>query len=331
MRRSSKEVAMPQQPQRPSPRAPLHNPKTSSSDSSGARTTRRSSPNPESTRRRSPRTPFKRKKMGTKASDLEAKLGRAQEELRKIKEQLVSAESAKNDVQDELAEAKKKLPAPMAATTGDQVDLDQKNSGEPDNDEPPPEEPGLHVEEDEGTVNLAEEKVAEEEHRAKLEEEGELERCWTENASLKKQLMEAEKRAVAAENRAEETAQQLSRSGEELAEAKLKASQLQERLESVEWARASLEAEMKKTKVQADQWRKAAEEAAAVLAPTGAAAWPRATAWPAAMGYEVGDGVFTSLWSPLATVEMDMARVEKKTGGIRMFGDLWKKKGPQRF
>ena len=61
--------------------------------------------------------------------------------------------------------------------------------------------------------------------------------------------MDAEKRAVAAENRAEETALQLSRSGEELAEAKLKASQLRERLQSVEWARASLEAEMKRTKV----------------------------------------------------------------------------------
>lgn len=263
-----------------------------------------------------------------RASDLESKLGRAQEELRKIKEQLVSAESAKKDVQHELAEAKKKLPAPMA-TTGDQADVDQKISGEPDSHEPPPEEPALPVEENEGTVDLAEEKVAEEEHRAKLAEEGELERCWTENASLRKQLVDAEKRAVAAENRAEETALQLSRSGEELAEAKLKASQLRERLQSVEWARASLEAEMKRTKVQADQWRKAAEEAAAVLAPAAGAAWPRATAWSAE---EAGGGVFTSLWSPLATVEVgDMAKLEKKAGGIRMFGDLWKKKAPQRF
>lgn len=57
-RSTSKEVVTPQQPQRPPPRAPLHHPKTISSDYSGAPTTRRSSPNPESTHRRSPRTPL---------------------------------------------------------------------------------------------------------------------------------------------------------------------------------------------------------------------------------------------------------------------------------
>ena len=196
--------------------------------------------------------------------------------------QLVSAEAAANDVQQELVETKRKIK-------------------EEEEDYMPPQS------EENVTTEFAE-----------------LEKWQTENESLKKQLLEAEARAGAAETRADAAALKLNQYEKDLEEVKLRASQLQERFQSVEWARTSLEAEMKKMKIQAEQWRKAAEAAAAVLTPANASSdWPRAKC--ESMDKPVYYAISDSLWSPLTPVEADVARTEKKGGGIRLLGDFWKK------
>lgn len=55
------------------------------------------------------------KKRGTRVADLETKLTRAQEELKKLREQLVSTEAAKKEAQEALEEAKKRIPAAVTS------------------------------------------------------------------------------------------------------------------------------------------------------------------------------------------------------------------------
>ena len=50
---------------------------------------------------------MQKKRAGTKVLELETKLGKVQGELKKLREQLVSAEAAKKDAQVALEEAKK--------------------------------------------------------------------------------------------------------------------------------------------------------------------------------------------------------------------------------
>ncbi|XP_078429223.1 uncharacterized protein LOC144701308 [Wolffia australiana] len=261
------------------------------------------------TNRRSPRTPLQeiparnQNKINPRGSDLEAKLSNAQEALRKIKLQLDSAEAATLDVQLELAASKKLsedeslLPteaAVEAATTAAEIDRWQ-------------------LENERLKRQLSE---AEAEARAAATA-AELDRWRLENERLKRQLAEAETKAVAAEARANEAELQLTKSRDELAEAELKASQLQEQLQAVEWTRAALDAEMSKTRVQAEQWRKAAEAAAAVLTPA-----EDTSRQPE----RLAAAEISSLWSPpLATIDPEMIRAERKISGIRTLREIWKK------
>jgi predicted nucleic acid-binding Zn-ribbon protein len=105
-------------PQRQSPRGP-HPLRTSSSDSDPLHhrpTTERS---PKLADRRSPRSAqtdsLGQKKLGTRIADLESQLGQAQQELKILKDQLVSAEAAKKEAQEELEKKSKKpvVPEPV--------------------------------------------------------------------------------------------------------------------------------------------------------------------------------------------------------------------------
>ncbi|KAL5673760.1 hypothetical protein ACJX0J_018066, partial [Zea mays] len=108
-------------PLRTSQRAPLHLKTTACSEANGAHhrpVADRSSP------RVSPRSPLPEKKRaaGTRVAELEGKLGKVQEELKKLREQLASAEAAKKDAQVALEEAKKRVgtkgsPASTTTTT----------------------------------------------------------------------------------------------------------------------------------------------------------------------------------------------------------------------
>ncbi|XP_044473948.1 interactor of constitutive active ROPs 1 [Mangifera indica] len=103
-------------PQRQSPRGP-HQLRTSSSDSDPPHHRPIADRSPKLGDRRSPRggphsDPVHQKKLGTRIADLESQLGQAQEELKVLKDQLVSAEAAKKEAQEELEKKTKKSKAP---------------------------------------------------------------------------------------------------------------------------------------------------------------------------------------------------------------------------
>ncbi|CAL9074748.1 unnamed protein product [Musa acuminata var. zebrina] len=92
------------QPQRA---APLHLKTNSEANSHQRSVDRRAKPED----RRSPRSPLHEKKRGTGVSDVETKLGEAQEELKMLRDRLALAEAAKLDAQRALEMAKKQIPS----------------------------------------------------------------------------------------------------------------------------------------------------------------------------------------------------------------------------
>lgn len=166
-----------------------------------------------------------------------------------------------------------------------------------------------------------------------LEKEKELENLLAENENLKKKAEEISENAVAAARAQEE---KLGSVEEELKESQTKVERLGEQLETLEETRAALEAEMKRLRVQTEQWQKAAEAAAAVLA-TGAEMMGgrRMPERCGSVDKHLGasGGGFAGWGSLLMGGEMDeegMGRGKRRVSGIRMFGDLWKKKGHQK-
>ncbi|GMJ10019.1 ROP interactive partner 2, interactor of constitutively active ROP4 [Hibiscus trionum] len=370
-------------PQRQSPRG-THQVRSSSSDSDPPQhrpITDRSSPKVGD--RRSPRgapqsDPLNQKKLGTRIADLESQLGQAQEELKNLKHQLVSAEAAKKEAQQELENKTKKPKAPepnekispkrirdsKRSDCSIKDEVSEDNQRETDVFEVPVEkaavEPKVEVEE----VDQAEEKTeaieistaspAESEPekpslhdlalkndeinmlKSKLEEkEKELSVLTLENEDLKKRLDEASLNISNAKAKEEEVTLKLGQVGEELGASKTDAAQLKEKLESVEEQKEALEAEMKKLRVQTEQWRKAADAAAAILSG-GMEMNGRISNRCSSMDKHFG-GVFETpaaggfagyVGSPGLGDDMDdgFGSGKRKGSGIKMFGDLWKKK-----
>ncbi|XP_058101077.1 interactor of constitutive active ROPs 1-like [Magnolia sinica] len=371
-------------PERRSPRVPLQL-RTSSSESDGVHSSMTNRPTVDrspklSSDRRSPRNPIAEKKRGTRISDLETQLGQAQEELKKLKEQLASSEAAKKEVQEELENTKKQIPAEDPPQTDEtpqihetqekkSIDIALAKSCEEENafDENSPEtdvfevpavpgpvsvEPNIevgHTPEQEDyetkpTEECSEALLAEMEKPvdspesaeiAKLnvklaEKDEELESFCAENDELKRQVSEAAAEASVARAKEEEAALKLTHMGMELEESKARMAQLTEELKTVEGAKLALETEMKKLRVQTEQWRKAADAAAAVLAG-GADMNGRVAERCSSMDKHLGgyDPVgYTGFGSPMADDSDDgLGGGKRKGSGIRMFGDLWKKKG----
>lgn len=171
------------------------------------------------------------------------------------------------------------------------------------------------------------------------EKKKELESMSNENDDLKNQLTEAVSKVKTYETKEEGMAMQVKKLSEELEASKGNGEKLNEKLKSVEEEKAGLESEMKKLRVQTEQWRKAADAAAAVLAGgfdmSAAARVPERCG---SMDKHFGGGTFETpggryhgyVGSPGMVDDLDDgfgSGKKKGSSGIRMFGDLWKKKG----
>ncbi|KAL6614492.1 hypothetical protein ACP70R_036762 [Stipagrostis hirtigluma subsp. patula] len=373
-------------PQRASPRAPLHLKTTASSEANGAHhraVVDRASPKLGD--RHSPRSPLpEKKRAGTRVAELEAKLGKVQDELKKLREQLASAEAAKKDAQVALEEAKKRVGTKGSPASSATSPLSspapgvegQKKAEELKVPQPPAEEEESSINspatdvyevvraESVGKENqsaaiaaedgealscgdkaaLAEKEVEEEETKKMIEEERsataetdaaekespevtelkaklmekdmEIAVLAAENADLKKQAGEA---AEAAKKAEEDAAAKAALAEHDLKEGAAREARMGEQLKASEAAREALEGEMRRLRVQTEQWRKAAEAAAAVLGGDNHLAGLHGLA---------GNG---NGWGSPATMpddgDDDAFGGKRKGAGIRMLGDLWKKKG----
>ncbi|XP_077249541.1 interactor of constitutive active ROPs 4-like [Tasmannia lanceolata] len=331
-------------PQRQSPRVPLQL-RTSSSESDGHHSTNRPIIDRSSklSDRRSPRGPLTEKKRGPRIADLESQLSQTQEELKKLKEQVASAEAAKREAQEELEMTKKQIPEEKIPQQKDETNDSQtkshqtetfinENSPETDVFEVPavimPVEP--KVEKDAEPIDEFKEALAEPEPEPEnvevVELKAKLERFSSENDELKRKVLEVEAEVSMARAREEEAGLKLSRMGEELDEAVARAARVKLELEAAEGAKLVLETEMGRMKVQTEQWRKAADAAAAVLSGGVEMNGGVRERCGSMMGFE-SDG-YSGFGSPMADGFDDgLGGGKRKGGGMRVFGDLWKKKG----
>lgn len=363
-------------PQRQSPRGP-HQLRTSSSDSDPLHHRPIADRSPKLGERRSPRgtqsEALNQKKLGTRIADLESQLGQAQEELKVLKDQLVSAEAAKKEAQDELVKkavqsvvvekfqekcTSKNAQETNKTETKPQQVVPDDNQQETDVFEVPIEKltiefskPADKSEKEtqpfEDSNAPAVSKPSVEEHeltlkndeiallKSSLEEKGkELESMSNEKENLKNQLNEAVSKVSAAETKEEGMTLQLKQLREELEASKVNADKLDEKLKSVEAEKEGLESEMKKLRVQTEQWRKAADAAAAVLAggvDMSARIPERCGSMDKHFGgtFETPAGRYNGyVGSPGMADDLDdgFGSGKRKGSGIRMFGDLWKKR-----
>ena len=285
--------------------------------------------------------PLGQKKLGGRISDLESQLGQAQEELRLLKEQLASAEAVKKQAQDELLRDnnKSKKPNPLARVKGsaseagtvDRDEIPGDVQKETDVFEVPVEKIELVEEEEADKSGAKEDEIKM--LKAKLYDmEKEHESLGKENESLKNQLSDSASEMSNVKANEEEMASKVSRIGEELEESRAKTAHLKERLESTEEAKAALENEMKKLRVQTEQWRKAADAAAAVLSGefemngrdrygSGEKCFANGSFDPSAVvGFVEPSGMGDDS-------EDGLGSGKRKSSGMKMFGELWKKKG----
>ncbi|CAF2060533.1 unnamed protein product [Brassica napus] len=271
--------------------------------------------------RRSPRSggphsdPLTQKKLGSRISGLESQLGQAQEELRLLKEQLSKAEAAKKRVQEELHKKRSKKPNPNAL---ERDDIPGDGHQETDVFEVVPAEKAKEVDDEEHQINVLKARLYDLEiERVSLSKE---------NESLKDQLKKTDSEMSCAKAKEDEIALKMSQIRAELEESNENTAQLKKKLESVEEGKESLEAEMEKLIVQTEQWKKAADAAAAVLS--------RGVGMNGGFSEQCGSmekhfaGRFVG--SPgMAADDWDdgSGSGKKKGSGMKMFGDLWRKKG----
>lgn len=364
-------------PQRQSPRAPSQL-RTSSSESDPLHHRPVTDRSPKLGDRRSPRgaqsDPPNQRKLGTRIADLESQLGQAQDELKSLKGQLVSAEAAKKAAQEQL-EKKTKKPTVVESDQIQETNNDNDNRINPSHEiqdddemketdvfevpvekltvEPPPSVEICHPSTEDDLkssslspdepvkpsfeeLNLKDEEISS--LKSKLEEkEKELEVFSQENENLKKELNEKMQEISSTKAKEDETSLKLDQVTQELETSKNDGLNLKEKLEATEKAKEALETEMKKLRVQTEQWRKAADAAAAILAGGGVEMNGRRL--PDRCGsmdkhfgnvFEPGVGGYGSyMGSPGLVDDSDdvFGHGKRKGSGIKMFGDLWKKKG----
>ncbi|KAJ1689799.1 hypothetical protein LUZ63_013954 [Rhynchospora breviuscula] len=366
-------------PQRSSPRVPLKLKTTVTTESNGVSNHRERSMvdrSPKIHDHRSPRSnsPLHEKKRGTRVADLETKLGKAQEELKKLREQLASAEAAKKDAQNALETAKKHVGRSDSIVTGEPVteeienlevesknqELEIKESTEVteakfeviesvnsvvtsttdvfevivpvetlvENKENVGRIEGEQVEkgkeeeeEDKDAMKIIEEAVLIQE----VKEDNKEEKQISELAELKVILLEREKEIEALS----EEKTEMKRKAEEAME---QANKMEETMRVAVAAKEALEAEMRRLRVQTDQWRKAAEAAAAVLA-NGDCDMVPGRCGSMEKGFfgsgGNGNGGYGYAWGSPGVGEEDEGK-RRSGSGMRMFGELWKKRGQQK-
>ncbi|KAF5201228.1 Interactor of constitutive active rops [Thalictrum thalictroides] len=339
--------------------------------------------------RRSPRgsqsDSLHQKKLGPRVADLESQLGQAQEELKKLKNQLASTEAAKKEAQEELGKKKKDPDVPeneeeqaLAAPPppAEIQEINQKNNSGPiespddnscetdvfevpmatvlDKNITVPGKVNEHEDNESKIVEKSPEAVPSEIEKPSLEDiillkdemtslkskleekDKEVELLQVENAILTTKLIELEAEVTSARVKEEEGELKLSQTGVELEATKVSVARLSQELEAVVKVKDTLESEMKTMKVQTEQWRKAADAAAAVLSG-GIDMNAKFTGRCGSMDKHVVSGSVFELpgaytgyeGSPLMNDDLDdrYGNGKRKGSGIRMFGDLWKKKG----
>ncbi|KAL8189212.1 hypothetical protein R6Q57_028778 [Mikania cordata] len=294
---------------------------------------------------RSPRSahsePLNQKKLGTRIAGLETQLEQAQGELKILKDQVATAEVAKKEAQKELE--RKRVPVQDARSspsdsnneTDEVHESPDDNQNETDVFEVPVEMvTGQTCDQDELKVNISPESPRfEEAIAAKNEEisslkqmieekEVKLEALGQENDDLKRQLTEANAQMSFSMVKEQKLNKELTRIEEEFKKSKNDGIQLEEKLKEVEGAKEVLETEMKKLRVQTEQWRKAADAAASVLAGGGMDVNHERCG---SMEKHYGGMYEGFVGSPLS--DDGFGNVKRKGSGMRMFGDLWKKKG----
>ncbi|XP_057540284.1 interactor of constitutive active ROPs 4 [Amaranthus tricolor] len=351
-------------PQKPSPtraRAPRHL-RTSSSNSDPLHHRPMTDKSPRIGTQSDP--PAHKKKLGTRITDLETQLVQAQHELKSLKHQLSSAETAKKQAQAELhkkgskiqtvtkprsvVEIRKKVSrgecdyeVPVSRETDVFEVLVEKKLVEDDVKEMKSQDSLISEEPEKEKVSLCDEAVSRNEELDRLralidEKENQMRGVIEENDTLKKELDEAKSSIALDRTREEEMAAKVKRLEENLEVSRAKEGQLKEKLVDTEAAKELLEDEMKRMKVQTEQWRKAADAAASVLAG-GVDTKGRMSERCASM-----DNHFNSIFEapPISgfggyvgslddddDAEDSFGGGKKKGSGIRMLGDLWKKKG----
>ncbi|KAL8142242.1 hypothetical protein V2J09_015274 [Rumex salicifolius] len=333
-------------PQKISPVGPRRQRTTSSSESDHKTNTERS---PNLIMRGSLSDPLGQKKLGTRVSCLETQLIQAQKELKNLKQQLSSAEVTKKEDQIDLQKKSKKNPSTnkqqlehQGKCTMPKEEAQEENHKEMDVFEVPMQEtidskPELKVnlcspdESKDHPLNEIEQLKAELEAKDK-----ELELAVQEKETLKTQLNEANAEISAAQIKEEERILKYSQLERDLEASKATNLELKEKAEALLAAKEELGAEMKKLRIQTEQWRKAADAAASVLAGSadndlvrvsgrrgsmdkhfnGVFEQPLSSGYPGFLGSEGADDLDDGYGGKI-----------KGSVGIRMFGDLWKKKG----
>ncbi|KAK4439024.1 Interactor of constitutive active ROPs 4 [Sesamum alatum] len=167
------------------------------------------------------------------------------------------------------------------------------------------------------------------------EKDKELEAFRQENDSLKSQLDEKTVNISSAQSEIDDLKLRLDKAGHELEESRISFVQISEKLEATEKAKEELENEMKLLRIQTDQWRKAADAAASVLAGGVDMDGRRISQRCGSMdkhytnSFEPLGGYAGYVGSPGLNDEPDdvFGGEKRKGSGIRMLGDLWKKKG----
>ncbi|KAJ0256610.1 Interactor of constitutive active ROPs 4 [Hirschfeldia incana] len=270
--------------------------------------------------RRSPRSggphsdPLAQKKLGSRISGLESQLGQAQNELRLLKEQLSIAEAVKTRVQEELQKKKSKKPNPNAL---ERDDVPGDGHQETDVFEVVLAEKAKEVDDEEHQINMLKARLYDMEiEKVSLNKE---------NESLKDQLKKTVSEMSCAKAKEDEIALKVSQIKEELEESNENTARLKKQIESVEEAKEILEAEMEKLKVQTEQWRKAADAAAAVLSG-GVEMNGRFSEQCGSMEKHFA-GRFAGSPGMADDWEDGSGSGKRKGSGMKMFGDLWRKKG----
>lgn len=307
------------------------------------------------------------KKLRTRISDLESQLGQVQEELKSFKEQLAFAEVDKNREAQEAVEkadaripaqdhpphtqdenfSLRKLPEENAISMGNletevfevplvvvrsESGIDLTHLPNKKDDETKPiaacselvGEPYNPV----GRSNIPEKMGMSELKVILAKKEEEIDSISAENDKLKQQVSEAAAKVSVVKAKEEETALKLSHIGVELEETKAEAAHAAEELKAAVEAKITLETEMKKLRVQTEQWQKAASEAASVLAGEVEVGGQKVAAQSSSLGKHVGfELVGYGGFDSLEDFDEELESGKRKGSGIRMFGDLWKKKG----
>ncbi|XP_076923404.1 interactor of constitutive active ROPs 4-like [Bidens hawaiensis] len=309
--------------------------------------------------RRSPKSvlsePLTQKKLGTRIAGLETQLEQAQGELKLLKDQLASVEAAKKEAQKELETKAIKpvkpiisvpAPAPEPVTRSspsekhEEHDRLDDNLEETDVFEVPIEMVSQSCDQDEVKVKVNDSTklpdnpgYEEEINSLKLmieEKDKKLETFSQENEDLKHKLSEANVKISSALVNEEKLTIKLTQVDQQLTKSKNEEIKLKEKLKEIEVAKEAMEIEMKKLRVQTEQWRKAADAAAAILSG-GVEMGGRVSERCGSMDKNYGGGVFEGfVGSPGLGDDSDDGfgnSGKKKGSGIRMFGDLWKKKG----